>query len=324
MGIAGDLRKWGEDHINKSLKQVDENTWLMGRFILRRSTTDHGSATWVDSVDGSAWSLSEVPDSDPLPAVSVSNSSISSETGVDSPHLKLIHEAGDASAAWAIGNDVICKIRFTIPGVTAESVTLDYVRKQKPSTFAVPDVLRQIFTDDRFFLLMKRIPGRKLDDAWLTLDEKWKNHYVDSIVNACMEMETWKGPKIGGVDGKLIYEEYLAGRDVDLNAIPYSCKVIGMDCSKLVFQHADLGPTNIIVEAEPVTGKIGIIDFELAGFFPRGWIRTKFRVSSGLDLTTTSDERATEWRKMVQIALEARGYEDYAQEFMKYLTETTK
>ena len=324
MGIAGDLRKWGEDHINKSLKQVDENTWLMGRFILRRSTTDHGSATWIDSVDGSAWSLSEVPDGDPLPVVSTSASSISSKTGVDSPHLKLIHEVGDASAVWAIGNDMICKIRFTNSDLAAESVILDYVRKQKPSTFNIPEVIRQIFTDDRFFLLMKRIPGRKLDDAWLTLDEKWKNHYVSSIADACIEMETWKGPKVGGVDGRLVFEPYLAGEDTNLSIIPQMCEVIGMGCSEPTFYHADLGPTNIIVEEKPVTGKIGIVDFESAGFFPRGWIRTKFRIGNGLNLTTTSDERAPEWRRLVAKSLEARGFEDYAQEFIDHETRLTK
>ncbi|KGO77875.1 hypothetical protein PITC_060560 [Penicillium italicum] len=29
-----------------------------------------------------------------------------------------------------------------------------------------------------------------------------------------------------------------------------------------------------------------LFDWEVAGFFPRGWIRTKFRISSGLDLNS--------------------------------------
>jgi hypothetical protein len=36
-----------------------------------------------------------------------------------------------------------------------------------------------------------------------------------------------------------------------------------MDCLNRVFNHADLGPTNIIVEDQPNSGKVGIIDFEL-------------------------------------------------------------
>jgi len=38
-----------------------------------------------------------------------------------------------------------------------------------------------------------------------------------------------------------------------------------MDCSDLVFSHADLGPTNIIVEVNPRTGAVGVTDFEIAG-----------------------------------------------------------
>ena len=318
MGRKGLSPRWGEDHINKSLKQVDDNTWLMGRFILRRYTADHSSATWIDSVDGSAWSLKEAPDG-PLPVVPTSTSST---TGIDSPYFKLIHEAGDVSAVWAIGNDVICKTRFTEPGVTAESVTMDYVRKQKPSKFTIPEVIRQIFTNDRFFLLMKRLPGRTLDEAWLTLDEKWRNHYISSIVDAYIEMAIWKGLKIGGVDGQLASELYLTDRENNCNVIPQTCEKLGMDCSDLVFNHPDLGPTNIIVEEKPISGKIGLIDFEGAGFFPRGWIRTKFRVGTGLNLTTTSDERAPEWRRLVQKALEAKGFEEHAQAFIEHFNST--
>jgi predicted unusual protein kinase regulating ubiquinone biosynthesis (AarF/ABC1/UbiB family) len=35
-----------------------------------------------------------------------------------------------------------------------------------------------------------------------------------------------------------------------------------MDCSSFAFFHADLGPTNIIVEDNLMLGRVGIIDFE--------------------------------------------------------------
>jgi len=60
-----------------------------------------------------------------------------------------------------------------------------------------------------------------------------------------------------------------------------ACKAIGMDCPNLIFIHADLGRTNIIVEDEPNSEKVRIIDFETAGHLPWSWIRTKFRVSVG-------------------------------------------
>ena len=42
-----------------------------------------------------------------------------------------------------------------------------------------------------------------------------------------------------------------------------------MDCLNFVFNHADLGPTNIIVENKLNSRKVGIIDFEIAGYFPQ-------------------------------------------------------
>jgi predicted unusual protein kinase regulating ubiquinone biosynthesis (AarF/ABC1/UbiB family) len=60
---------------------------------------------------------------------------------------------------------------------------------------------------------------------------------------------------------------------------------MGIDCLNFVFNHADLRPTNIIVENKLNSGKVGIIDFEIAGYFPQSWIRTKFWISSGMDLS---------------------------------------
>ncbi|KAJ6788257.1 hypothetical protein PWT90_02394 [Aphanocladium album] len=44
---------------------------------------------------------------------------------------------------------------------------------------------------------------------------------------------------------------------------------------------AHLGPTSILVDLQDDT--IGIIDWEIAGFLPIEWIRTKFRASSGME-----------------------------------------
>lgn len=53
-----------------------------------------------------------------------------------------------------------------------------------------------------------------------------------------------------------------------------------MDCSSFVFYHADLNSTNIIVNDQSV----GIVDWEIAGYVPRGWIRTKFLISAAMVL----------------------------------------
>jgi hypothetical protein len=93
-----------------------------------------------------------------------------------------------------------------------------------------------------------------------------------------------------------------------------------MDCSSFVFFHADLGPSNIMVMDDPQSGRLGIIDFETSGFLPRGWVKTKLRVSPGLGLSSAvTDTPPTYWRSEVQKALGPRGFEDYPEGYMKWL-----
>lgn len=301
------VRKYGEDHINKSLKQVDSNTWLIGGLVLHRSPYPSDTATWNDDSDNSSYTLTESPHPTP------------SATEPDSPFIKLVHEAGDESAVWSIGNNAFCKARYTQEGVTPESVTLNFVRDQKPS-FKVPKVLHHAFGHDRSYLFLQRVPGRTLDTAWPTLNDYWRRHYVDAVVNVCKEMSEWKGHRFRGVDNQHIPEYYLVvprGSD-DFSTLQTGCEAIDMDCSSFVFYHADLGPTNIIVEDEPSSGSVGIIDFEISGYFPRGWIRTKFRLSSGMDLSDEASDRPGWWRSEVQKALEANGFDDFSQAWMEW------
>lgn len=135
---------------------------------------------------------------------------------------------------------------------------------------------------------------------------------MDIVANICKELAGWKGHKLGGVDGRNIPKEYLirdgAVHDYSSANLQEGCEAIGMDCSSYVFSHVDLGPENIVVNGTAVT----IIDWVLAGYFPRGWVRTKFRVSHGLNFQDWVDESPTLWRWEVQKALEVIGFEDYS------------
>jgi hypothetical protein len=295
------VRKWGEDHINKSLQQINPDSWLIGGLVLHRAPHLSDVATWNDDGDNSSYTLTRAPT--PLPAA----------TPLDSPYIKLVHEAGDASAVWSIGNNAFCKVRYIESGVTTESATLNFVQDQQPS-FETPKVLHHAFGTDRSYLFLQRVPGRTLDTAWPSLNAYWRRHYVKTVAAICKEMAEWKSPQFGGVDWKGIPERYLlkpsAPEDFSPANLQAECEAMGMDCSRFVFSHADLGPTNIIVEDEPKSGKIGVIDFEIAGFFPRSWIRTKFRISSGMDLSRSASDEPHWWRAEVQRALGADGFDD--------------
>ncbi|KFY01087.1 hypothetical protein O988_02921 [Pseudogymnoascus sp. VKM F-3808] len=295
-------RKWGEDHINKSLGQINQDSWVIGGLVLHRAPHLSDAATWNDDGDNSSYTLTKAPTL--LPSVT---------TPPDSPYIKLVHEAGDASAVWSIGNNAFCKVRYIEPGITPESATLNFVRAQQPS-FDTPKALHHAFGTDRSYLFLQRVPGRTLDAAWPSLNAYWRRHYVKTVAAACKEMAQWKSSQFGGVDGQDIPERYLlppsAPEDFSSANLQAACEVMGMDCSQFVFSHADLGPTNIIVEHEPKSGKVGIIDFEIAGFFPRSWIRTKFRISGGMDLSPSASDDPHWWRAEVQRALGADGFDN--------------
>jgi hypothetical protein len=145
-------------------------------------------------------------------------------------------------------------------------------------------------------------------------------YYVKEVVNICKEMAQWEGHRLGGVDNQIVPEYYLQSSGTkDFSSLQATCEAIGMDCSSFVFYHADLGPGNLIIEHEPKSGRVGVIDFEISGFFPRGWIRTKFRVSSGMDLPDSVTDSPTWWRSEMQKALGGDGFEDYSHAYMKWL-----
>ncbi|KKK22180.1 hypothetical protein ARAM_007478, partial [Aspergillus rambellii] len=133
------------------------------------------------------------------------------------------------------------------------SLTPEFVQKHQPG-FATPRILHASEHDGRMWSVPH--PGPRA-------------HSGGDVAHARREMETARcGAGGGGICETLAL-----------------VKRWGMDCSDLVFYHADLGPGNIIVEDVPRTGSLGLIDWEIAGYFPRGWIRT-----NGLDLPGSGAE----------------------------------
>lgn len=303
-----------KDPLRESIKQVDANTWLIGPLQVRRSKGYSDTCTWYDEGDDASYTLTNA--SAPLPpTVQLS----------ENDPFQLVYDVGDSSAVWSVGNSAFCKVKLCRQGVTSEAATLKFVQKlvyeQQPD-FKIPKVLHQTEHNDRSYLFLTRVQGRTLGDAWPTLDEKWRQHYIKAIVNVCKFLESQECDKLCGADGKNALELYLikygAEKDYSPDNLRQGCILIGMDCSKFVFYHADLGPRNIIVEDIPKTGTVGIIDWELAGYFPRGWIRTKFRISSGLNLPDTATDKPTAWRPGVQELLGEDGFEHYAPEWLSW------
>ncbi|KAJ5115276.1 hypothetical protein NUU61_001035 [Penicillium alfredii] len=109
---------------------------------------------------------------------------------------------------WSIGKSAFCKVKLSVHDTTPEATTLALC--PKPTTdFDIPRVLHQTQANDRIYLFVSRVPGRTLAEAWPTLTEKWRHHYVKTIVQNCETLSNHKGPILGGVDGMGICENYL-------------------------------------------------------------------------------------------------------------------
>lgn len=231
---------------------------------------------------------------------------------------EMVHEAGlNASKVWALDDDIFCKSKLLIPGTTLEHVTLAYVQKHSRD-FEVPNIHHHEEYNGRYYIISSRVSGPTLGKAWPTMDDANKDYYVRRVAEICTQMAGWEGGStISGVDGLNLSERFLSAEienitadDLNPSKILENCKDIGLECSPLVFYHCDLGPGNIIVDLEKK--RIGIIDWESAGWVPIEWVRTKFRISSGMDLDDFKDEERVEWRKRVQLELGERGFPEAA------------
>lgn len=200
---------------------------------------------------------------------------------------------------------------------TREHVTLDYLHNKRTLSFAIPDVYYHAEYDGRYHIILSELSGQTLIEAWPNMDEAMKQHYVARVANICREL-VWRGNIISGVDGRYLSDHFLTRLRLPTDCSPRnllnSCKDLGMDCSAFIFYHCDLGPGNIIVK--PAERSTGIIDWETAGFVPKEWIRTKFCISSWMDLPGQDQVSRVDWRRRVQKQLEKEGFSEIADQWM--------
>ncbi|KAK5741653.1 hypothetical protein LTR17_003859 [Elasticomyces elasticus] len=274
----------------KLMKQINDKSWLFGeRLVISQTEAPPDEQSWSDG-KGVYYTIADAPHALPrtqdLPA---------------DGDVQLVYDAGGVSAVWVLGN-AYCKIKVLEPQTTREHVTLEYLQTRAPLSFAIPRVIYQREFDEFYCIVLSKVEGVILDEAWDEMDERMKQQCVSQVVSICGEIATWQGERVSGVDESLMKV----------------CKAVDMDCSRLVFYHCDLGPGNIIVTL--TEGVVGIIDWETAGFVPKEWIRTKFCVSSGLNLAGDDQDCAVDWRVRVQRQLGEEGYREVADDWMQWFT----
>ncbi|KAI0106418.1 hypothetical protein GGR51DRAFT_517642 [Nemania sp. FL0031] len=99
-------------------------------------------------------------------------------------------------------------------------------------------------------------------------------------------------------------------------AVQKHCEELGMDCSTYVLSHNDLGPTNVFINGD----KIAIIDWDLSGYCPVAWVRTKFAICGAMDVervSATNIETNSVYRLQVEQELGRMGFPEVIEAYKK-------
>ncbi|KAJ8068335.1 hypothetical protein OCU04_003897 [Sclerotinia nivalis] len=291
-------------HVRESVRQIDETSWLIaGKHIIRHNKKpcegEHLSEDFID------YKLSEAPATLP--------DSVSIPPG---SHVRLIHDAGDASTVFSFGGVLILKVKNIHKDRPQEDDTLAFLAKQKLS-FKIPVVLFCMKDAERIYLLELHMPGVRLNEGWWNMSEAEKEHVVTRVAEICLELKNFQSSSMTGIDFNWMDPLREQGqRDYRPESLQKHCETLGMDCSTFVFSHNDLGPTNILVNGDRIT----IIDWELAGYCPLAWVRTKFAICGALNVSRVVNntlEIDGEYRVRVEKKLEDMGFPEVTEAYNK-------
>ncbi|APA15293.1 hypothetical protein SS1G_08930 [Sclerotinia sclerotiorum 1980 UF-70] len=290
--------------IRESVRQIDEGTWLFGgTYVVRyNKKPSDGEQMSKDFIDYKIFEALEiVPDSVSIPSDS---------------HVRLICDAGNASAVFSFGDKIILKVKKVHEDQPREDGTLEFLDRQKLS-FEYPLFLCSMEVEDRIFMLEAHMSGERLNEAWWNMSEEKKEHVVNQVAEICMELKNFQSSSMTPIDFKWMDPLRESGqRDCRIESLQKHCEALGIDCSTFVFSHNDLGPTNILVDGD----KVAILDWELAGYCPLAWVRTKFAVCGALNVSRVRDNVVdidTEYRVRVEKKLAEMGFPEVTEAYEK-------
>lgn len=211
-----------------------------------------------------------------------------------------------------MGSDHILKERPAKPPMD-EGANLRFLKEN--TTIPVPKVLNEwVDSDGRYFILMERIKGRTLEEAWPTMTTADKERIADQAAGYLLQLRKLQSPQMQSLAGGPVYDAFLdMGSDMYTSHGPISSDnglwedmATGLarlpekaraglrrrmpTISPFTFTHGDLTNVNIMVNDD---GNLaGIIDWEWSGFFPVWW---EFAVSS-----MAHSQSDAEWKALLR------------------------
>ncbi|KND88259.1 hypothetical protein TOPH_07044 [Tolypocladium ophioglossoides CBS 100239] len=198
-------------------------------------------------------------------------------------HVKLFYGLSDRGC-WSLGDTYILKDRSN-NNPNFESINIQFL--QQHTTVPVPKILKD-WTEEsgRYFLIMERMQGQLLKDAWADID-----HVAQQTIGYLSQLRSLRSDKIHSLKESPIYSAFLFRNGYGVPHGPLASDgELWHEMSKALtgvpdntrtqlqqrmppaepytFTHGDLTNTNIIVRDFNL---VGIVDWEASGYFPVWW-----------------------------------------------------
>lgn len=313
-----------------SVKRINTHLWTLGTAMMcvksdaRDASVAHAVGSWEDG--GSVFHL--IPRDEALLATAEEGDSA----------IDRIQECGTGGSVWGIGNEAICKVKSWCNGQQLEATTIAFVNEHCP-TVPVPKVIYSWIDEpiNRTFLILGRVHGRTLNNAWPLLTATQRLNIANEIAQHCSILAQKTSTKYESVSGYGNHEYWLMEKLPASNPSwktmvlgPFSGDEMHAYMTKIstepapdfeppfLFYHPDLGPTNIMV-SEDGNKVAAMIDWEAAGYFPSFWVATKpisgwaFRLSG-----PNIDAEKADWGKLLVKALQDRGFNCDIETYLKW------
>jgi hypothetical protein len=125
-----------------------------------------------------------------------------------SSHVKRFYGA-DRRGTWSIGSDVILKERPD-EGPKTEDTTLAYLASIPNVNIPAPKVLRDwVDANARYFVLLERMHGQTLEQAWPSLSESRKMAIADQVIEVHKKLRSLTSESMQSVDQSPCYPRLL-------------------------------------------------------------------------------------------------------------------
>jgi len=262
------------------------------------------------------------------------------------------HDCGTSAALWNIGQNVICKVKSWAEGMELEADTIQAVRDEIPSV-PVPEVIYSWLDKawNRSYLLLKRVSGQTLEDAWPKLSTGQVKKIAVDLAKYTSTLSEFTSRQLKTINGCGVHDEDHLFGSPDLDTTPswkpvirpvFTCETVTTYLRNLggeeppplgkeplfYFYHPDMGPTNVFVSVsgpkEEDVHITAIIDWEAAAYYPLWWIYLKPQVSAGFALGSVQDSEQWDWVCRLSDAMIDEGFYgpvEWYQRFSKYQRE---